>query len=69
MATRTQPTRAHEQRTHARNAAISQAEAGGTSPGAIERQQLPLAQSRLGRHGTRTARIGEPGDGRQEVKK
>jgi hypothetical protein len=41
--------------------------AGGTSPGAIENQQLLLDEYGLGHHGTRPAWTGEPGNGRQEV--
>src|SRR5712692_3565635 len=63
-----QPARAHEQRTHAGDHPISETEVGGTSPGAIENEQLLLDEYGLGHHGTRPARTGEPGDGRQEVK-
>ena len=58
---------AHDQRTHAGDHPISQTEVGGTSPGAIENQQLLLDEYGLGHHGTRPARSGEPGDSRQEV--
>ena len=46
---------------------LSEAEVGGTSPGAIENQQLLLDEYGLGHHGTRPARTGEPGDSRQKV--
>ena len=62
-----QPARAHEQRTHAGDHPIREAEVGGTSPGAIENQQLLLDEYGLGRHGTRLARTGEPGDSRQKM--
>jgi hypothetical protein len=58
---------AHDQRTHASDHPISQTEVGGTSPGAIENQQLLLDEYGLGHHGTRPARTGEPGDSRQEA--
>ena len=64
-----QPARAHEQRTHAGDHAISEAEVGGTSPGAIENQQLLLDEHGFGHHGTRAAGTGEPGDGRQQMEK
>ena len=64
-----QPARAHEQRTHAGDHAISEAEVGGTSPGAIEDQQLLLDEHGLGHDGTRAARPGEPGEGRQQMQK
>ena len=62
-----QSSRAHEQRTHAGNHAISEAEAGGTAPGAIENQQLLLDEYGLSHYGPHAARTGEPGDCRQEV--
>ena len=64
-----QPARAHEQRAHAGHDAISEAEVGGTSAGAIENQQLVLDQDGLGHERTRAARTGEPGDGCQEMEK
>jgi hypothetical protein len=64
-----QPAWAHEQRTHADDNAVSETEVGGTSPGAIENQQLLLDQYGLGHHGTRPARTGEPGESRQDVEK
>jgi hypothetical protein len=64
-----QPARAHDQRAHAEHDAISEAEVGGTSAGAIQNQQLVLDQDGLGHHRTRAARTGEPGDGRQEMEK
>src|SRR5712692_6185325 len=62
-----QPARAYEQRTHAGDHPISQTEVWGTSPGAIENQQLLLDEYGLGHYGTRPTRTGEPGDSRQEV--
>jgi hypothetical protein len=64
-----QPARAHEERARTSDHAISEAEVGGTSPGAIENQQLLLDQYGLGHHGTRPARTGEPGESRQDVEK
>ena len=46
---------------------ISEAEVGGTSPGAIEDQELLLDEYGLSHDGTRAARPGEPDDGRHEV--
>src|SRR5258708_1743777 len=57
-----------EQRTDTGDYSISETEVGGTSPGAIENEQLLLDEYGLGHHGTRPAGTGEPGDGRQEVK-
>ena len=62
-----QPARAHEQRTHAGDHTISEAEAWRTLPGAIEHQQLLLAEHGSGHHGTHAAGTGEPGDGRQQM--
>ena len=42
-----------------------EAEVGGTSPGAIENQQLLLDEQGLGHHGTRPAGTSEPGESRQ----
>jgi hypothetical protein len=64
-----QPDRAHEQRTHARDDAISAVEVGRTFPGPIEDQQLLLDEQGFGNHGTRAAGTSEPGDRRQEVEK
>jgi hypothetical protein len=62
-----QPARAHEQRAHGGDHPISEAEVGGSSPGAIENQQLLLDEYGFGHHGPHAARTGEPGDRRQEV--
>jgi hypothetical protein len=59
----------HQRRTDAGDHAISEAEVGGTSPGAIENQQLVLDEHRFGDHGTGAAGTGEPGDCRQEMQK
>ena len=64
-----EPARAHEERTHAGDEAISDVEVGRTCPGAIEDQQLVLDEQGLGHHGTRAAGAGEPGGGRQEMEK
>ena len=64
-----QPARAHEQRTHAGDDAISEAEIGRTFPGAIEDQQLVLDEHGFGHHGTGAAGTGEPGDRRQQMQK
>jgi hypothetical protein len=63
------PAPPHDQRAHAGHDAISEAEVGGTSAGAIENQQLVLDQDGLGHHRTRAARTGEPGDGRHQMEK
>ena len=57
---------AHDQRTHPGDHPINKTEVGGTSPGAIENQQLLLDEYGLGHHGTRPAQTGEPGDSRQD---
>ena len=62
-----QPAGAHDQRAHAGHDAISEAEVGAASAGAIENQQLVLDQDGLCHHRTGAARTGEPGDGRQEM--
>ena len=49
-----QPTRAHEQRTHAGGHPISKAEVGGTSSGPIEDQELLLDEYGLSHDGTCT---------------
>jgi hypothetical protein len=64
-----QPARAHQQRAYAGDHAITEAEVGGTSPGAIENQQLLLDEDGLGHHGTRTPGTGEPDDSRQQMEK
>jgi len=64
-----QPTRAHEERTHAGDHAFSEVEMGCTAPGTIEDEQLLLDKHRFGDHGTRTAGTGELGDRRQQMKK
>ena len=51
-----QPARAHEERARTGDHAISEAEVGGTAPGAIENQQLLLDEYGLGHQGTRAAR-------------
>src|SRR5712692_8261926 len=62
-----QPARAYEQRTHAGDHPSSEADVGGTSPGAIGNQQLLLDEYGLGYDGARSAGTGKPGDSRQEV--
>ena len=64
-----QPARAHEQRAHAGDEAISETEVGGPLAGAIEDQQLLLDENGLGHHGSGAARAGEPGDRRQQMEK
>ena len=64
-----QPARAHQDRTYAGDHTVSEAEIGGTSPGAIENQQLLLEEDGLGHHGPHAARTGEPGDPRQHMEK
>jgi hypothetical protein len=61
-----QAPRAHEERTHTGNDAISKAEVRGTFPGPIEDQQLLLDEQGLGHDRARAAGTGEPGDGRQD---
>ena len=46
-----QPARANEQGAHVGDEAVSEAEVGGTFPGAIENQQLVLDEDGLGHHG------------------
>jgi len=62
-----QPARAHEERTHADDDAISQAEIWCTFPGTIEDQQLMLDEHGFGHHATRTAGTCESGDRHQEM--
>ena len=64
-----QPARAHEERTHAGDDAISEAEIGCTFPGTIEDQQLVLDEHGFGDDGTHAAGTGESGDGRQQMQK
>ena len=64
-----QPARAHEERARTGDHAISEAEVGGTSPGAIENQQLLFDEYGLGHQGTRAARPRESGDRRQQMEK
>ena len=58
------PTRADEERTHAGDHAISEAEIGRTPPGPIEDQELVLEEYGLGNHGTRAAGTRQSGDRR-----
>ena len=48
-------TRAHEERTHAGDRLISEAQVGGTSPRAIEDQELLLDEYGFSHDGTQTA--------------
>ena len=64
-----QPARAHQQRAYAGDHAITEAEVGGTSPGAIEDQELLLDEYGLSDDSTRAARPSEPDERRHEVKK
>jgi hypothetical protein len=64
-----QPARAHKERTHAGDDAISEAEIGCTFAGTIEDQQLVLDEHGFGHHGAGAAGTGESGDRRQEMKK
>jgi hypothetical protein len=64
-----QPARAHEERTHAGDDTISEAEMGCTFPGTIEDHQLLLDEHGFGHDGTRAAWTGEPGDRRQQMEK
>jgi hypothetical protein len=50
-----QSTPAHEERAYARDHSISEAEVGGTSPGAIEDRELVLDEYGLSHNGTRAA--------------
>ena len=54
-----QPARADEQRAHAGDEAISEAEVGGPFPRAIEDQQLLLDENGLGHHGSGAAGAGD----------
>src|SRR4051812_34246001 len=61
--------RPHEQRADAGDDPVSQAEVGGTSPGAIEDQELMLDEYGLSHHGRCAARPDEPDEDRHEVQK
>ena len=63
------PARAHEQRAHAGDEAISEAEVGRPFPGPNEDQQLLLDENGLGHHGSGAAGSGEPGDRHQQMEK
>ena len=64
-----QPARPHEQRTEARDHAVSEPQPWRTRPGAIEDQQLLLDEHGFGHDGTHAAGPGKPSDGRQHVQK
>jgi hypothetical protein len=58
-----------KQGAHAGDEAISEAEVGGTFPGATENQELVLDEDGLGHHGPGATGSGEPGDRRQQMEK
>ena len=62
-----QPSRAHEERTHASDDAIRQAEIRCPLPGPIEDQQLLLEEDGFGDHLTGAAGTGKSGDCREQV--
>jgi hypothetical protein len=62
-----QPPRAHEERTHASNDAIGEAEIRRPFPRPIENEQLLLEEHRFGDHRPGAAGTGEAGDCRQQM--
>jgi hypothetical protein len=64
-----QPNRAYEERTHAGDDTIREAEIGRTPPGAIQDQDLVLEEYGFGNHGPRVAGTSQPGDRRQQMQK
>ena len=64
-----QSARAHEERTHAGDHAVREAEIGRPVPSTIQDQKLLLDQDGFRDHGPNAAWAGQSGEGRQQMQK